>query len=152
MLKLYTAPRRVVNFFGASFFMRKQVLSLILLAVLIPLVNLGPSLHRLSCFGLHGDCEHSHCVAKHHCCEGHSTCGNDVVSHHESEFLPGFSVSDCPLCQFFAHYNAIDCIRLVAFESHVFCDVVTGNCVAAFIEFVPEQARGPPICSFVLLS
>jgi len=129
--------------------MRKHVLSLILLAVLIPLVNLGPSLHHLSCFGLHCGCESSLCELERGCCDGHASQECGVAKRVPVRVLSVFADSDCPLCKFFAHYNAIDCQHSLAVLIRG-CSGVTEEILPdPFSESVPEQARGPPIRSFV---
>ena len=129
--------------------MRKHVLSLILLAVLVPLVNLGPSLHHLSCFGLHCGCENSLCERDRDCCDGHSSHECEVAKPVPAQQISVIADSDCPLCKFFAHYNAINfqCSLAVLIQG---CSGVAEEILPApFSEFVPEQARGPPIRSFV---
>ncbi len=149
------SSRRVASSFRSSLRMHRQTLSILLLAVLIPLLNLGPSLHHLTCFGLHGQCEHehTHCATGHrhgNCCAGHHHAPSErsSASLSTADFPRGFADSDCPLCQFFSHFNAIGGQYSLAAESYRCNDVAEREPAATFAEQVFEHARGPP-CSFV---
>ena len=134
----------------ARFFMRKQAVSLILLLVLIPLLNLGPSLHRLSCFGLHGDsCCNVPNVAAHCCCDHHSPCSDSTSQENAPQLSSEASHSDCPLCRFFAHFNAIKApVDRVCVEFRC-CEVAFIAPTVCVCEVIPDHARGPPALSFV---
>jgi hypothetical protein len=129
--------------------MRKQAVSFYLLLVLIPLLNLGPSLHRLSCFGLHGDscCDISADFASHCCCDHDSNCSGAQSPRYASELSLDSSHSDCPLCRFFANYNAItssidrDCTEFRC------CEVTQQLPQFLVCELIPDHARGPPVLS-----
>ena len=131
--------------------MRKQTVSFLLILVLIPLVNLGPSLHRLSCFGLHGDscCDSFEHIEAHSCCDQHHSCSDTENRQRAPGLSSDHSHSDCLLCRFFSHFNAID-----ATDQHVnlelrFCDVVLYASAMCDFEVVPDQSRGPPVLSLV---
>jgi hypothetical protein len=134
-----------------DFLMRKQAVSFLLLLVLIPLVNFGPSLHRLSCFGLHGAscCNIFEGFGSHCCCDHHSTSPDKIASQRATQLLPDDSHSDCPLCRFFANYNALDpAVELDCVELRC-CEISFHTPDLCVCEIVPDHARGPPAISFV---
>jgi hypothetical protein len=133
-----------------AFFMRNKLVAYFLLLVLVPLLNLGPSLHRLTCFGLHGDgcCNIVESAASPCCCDrhrSHSTSTNELQLTLDSSHS---GHSDCPLCRFFASCNMV---QLQA--DHIFVD--SRCCEVAFLvpnirvcELIPAHSRGPPTLSF----
>lgn len=138
--------------------MRKQFASLLLLLVLVPLLNFGPAVHRLSCFGLHGDgcCpsqddaaahSHSHPDFHSHCGHQSSHTGSDR-DQDKPQLLADSSNSDCPLCRFFAKYNAITDIHDGA-GYEFFCSQLNLLCHdSCCCPVVPHTARGPPVSFF----
>jgi hypothetical protein len=130
--------------------MRKHVATYLLLLVLIPLLNLGPSLHRLTCFGLHGDSccrlfDDSSSSRPDCCCDHHSSYTDTKSDQNKSQLTSSLPHSDCLLCRFFANFNAIQPNAGRICADFPFCEVLTrvpDLCVCAVIT---DHARGPPV-------
>jgi hypothetical protein len=129
--------------------MCKQAISLFLLLVLIPLLNLGPSLHRLTCFGLHGDqcCAFDFNVCG--CCDEDSGCV-DSQRQPSHQLLSDQSHDDCPLCRFFANYNAIKSANTQPFAESFCCGVLLSSPSVCPRNLLAHNARGPPVLSLLL--
>lgn len=127
--------------------MRKKPVSYFLLLVLVPLLNLGPSLHRLTCFGLHGDgcCNIVESAASPCCCDHHSS-GSE--SKNEHQLTTDSSHSDCPFCRFFAHCNMVQLHVDLVFVDSQCCEVAFLVPGIGACEFIPAHSRGPPVLSF----
>ena len=100
-----------------------------LLLYWVPLVNLGPSLHKADFFGFHSHhCGSSHChhgslEVGGHCFQSPFDESSDCHSHLKEDpsqtpqrFVTG-SDSDCSLCQFFDQYNVV--INTLELPTHV---------------------------------
>ena len=112
----------------------QQCVSLLLLFILVPLANLGPSLHQLGCLGLHATPTSS---CSHACCQ---------LQHFEpSDHLPEVKFhSDCGFCKFFQcfHWEVHPC------DWKNECEPVQAHSslvkVANFGITVRQKARSPP--------
>ena len=141
---------RITNFW-LDFFMRKHTVSFYLLLVLIPLLNLGPSLHRHSCFGLHGNscCSIVDDVGSHCCCDHHSSCSDTSNGQNAPQLKSDSSHSDCPFCRFFTNFNVVQApVDLITIGFRC-CEVTLHIPDVCVCEIIPDHARGPPLLSIV---
>jgi hypothetical protein len=135
--------------------MRQQSVSIFLLLVLIPLLNLGPALHRLSCFGLHSDscCDSIQQTSSHCGCDAHSIATvarskDSAESQFKSRLPVNTTHSDCVLCRFFAKFNAIRSEARNELAGVRCCNVALRAVAGCTCVAVPHHARGPPVLSF----
>ena len=126
----------------------RKIYSSILLGYLVLFLNLGPSLHRVSCFGLH---EHQRHVVQESelnptcccCCQDESK--SSSPQRNDSDTAIEKQLCDCLVCRFFKKYNASiesseDLVWNARFElKHQIC-VPTDSIV-----MVANDARGPPV-------
>jgi len=134
------------------------------LGYLALLFNLGPSLHHVEFFGLHcqdaGCCKAPFSQNVSSCCCEHA--GHSHGHHHDGDHSTesssdcikvgisainqacDLSCEDCAFCKFFDQFNVVsETFDFVLSQSPV-CSIIASPQGAAFSEFVPESARGPP--------
>lgn len=129
------------------------------------LVNLGPSVHTLSVFGLHqhgscgtvccdqsngnGDHRHRHRLSQsrsvdHHCCGAHD---DDSLENHGFEIAASDLLldHDCHLCDFFDYLSATDTDSLQWLVQSTVTSISHRTPGLASAVDVWAQARGPPV-------
>jgi len=111
------------------------------------LVNLGPSLHTHSVFGLHGDSSSAAEIYQSEAEQSCSCCSSDFASDEPSE-LPAEdeiqSLCDCSLCEFFDYLNVTPVIpqQWVPQQSVEFSYSKLDGFLST--DQVCSRARGPP--------
>ncbi len=131
--------------------------SWLLILYWIPLVNLGPSLHRADFLGLHShscgesSCTHDHSHHTHsgdsyHCHKHVGEFANDVTPNIAKKPVVDESQDVCSFCKFFDEYNVI-------FNAETYLNDVTSTYQRDIYpnSFLAEPllsatARGPPSC------
>jgi len=117
------------------------------------LINLGPSLHTLSFFGLHGQgcCQPKIAVSQLDlsgdccCCDHHSKPGSKQSAEVQTPVERNIVAhSSCSFCKFFKHYQA-DSEQPESFEPLEKIEAVRPRSKALYAAgIVQTRARGPP--------
>ena len=131
--------------------------SWLLILYWIPLVNLGPSLHRADFLGLHShscvetSCNHDHSHHTHsgdsyHCQEHAGDSANDVTPNIAKKPVVGESQDVCSFCKFFDEYNVI--FNAVVYQNDVTSTYQRNVYPHSFRSeaLLLATARGPPAC------